>query len=117
MIQEIKIKNFLSFRDEVKFSFEASKDTFAEESQVVKVNDNTRLLRFAVVYGYNASGKSNLLCVFDYLAQFWSYKPDDLDEETGVIPFMLDQVSSKEPTCFELVFYVQTTKYCYHLGL
>ena len=61
MIQEIKIRNFLSFKDEVKFSFEASNDKFAEDSQVVQINENTRLLRFAIVYGYNASGKSNLL--------------------------------------------------------
>lgn len=59
MIQEIKIKNFLSFKDEVKLSFVASKDNFAEDYQVVRINDNTRLLRCAIVYGYNASGKSN----------------------------------------------------------
>ena len=35
MIQEIKIKNFLSFKDEVCFSFEATNDKFAEESPVV----------------------------------------------------------------------------------
>ena len=63
MIQEIKIKNFRSFKDEVTFSFEASNDKFAEDSQVVQINENTRLLRFAVVYGYNASGKTNLLPV------------------------------------------------------
>ncbi|MBO4371847.1 MAG: hypothetical protein J5826_02850, partial [Bacteroidales bacterium] len=50
MIQEIRIKNFMSFKDEVVISFEATKDTFAEDSQVVKINDKTRLLRFAVVY-------------------------------------------------------------------
>ena len=74
MIQELKIKNFLSFKDEVRFNFEASSDKFAEESQVVQINENTRLLRFAIVYGYNASGKSNLLMVLDFLAYFWSAK-------------------------------------------
>ena len=54
MIQEIKIKNFLSFKDEVTFSFEATKDTFAEEYQVVEVAPGVRLLRFAMVYGANA---------------------------------------------------------------
>ncbi len=49
MIQEIKIKNFLSFKDEVCFSFEATNDKFAEESQVVTINENTRLLRFAII--------------------------------------------------------------------
>lgn len=117
MIQEIKIKNFLSFKDEVKFSFEASGDKFAEESQVVRINENTRLLRFAIVYGYNASGKSNLLTVLDFLSFFWFFKPKDLDTETGVIPFKLDRASVDEPSSFELVFYVDNTKYFYQLEL
>lgn len=117
MIQELKIKNFLSFKDEVRFSFEASNDKFAEESQVVTINENTRLLRFAIVYGYNASGKSNLLSVLDFLSYFWTMKRKDLDAETGVVPFKLDKASADEPSSFELVFYVQDTKYWYQLEL
>ncbi len=117
MIQELKIRNFLSFKDEVTFSFEASNDKFAEESQVVTINENTRLLRFAIVYGYNASGKSNLLSVFDFLYHFWTVKPKDLDSKTGSVPFKLDGISSDKPSCFDLVFYVQNTKYWYQLEL
>ena len=110
MIQEIKIKNFLSFKDEVTFSFEASNDKFAEDCQVIQINENTRLLRYAILYGYNASGKSNLLSVFSFLSQFWSYKPEDLDEGTGVIPFKLDQVSNTNLSCFDIIFYVILNK-------
>ena len=117
MIQEIKIKNFRSFKDEVTFSFEASNDKFAEDSQVVQINENTRLLRFAIVYGYNASGKSNLLDVFEFLYDFWFYKPKDMDVKTGTIPFKLDKSSPTEPTKIELVFYVEDTKYSYLLEL
>lgn len=117
MIQEIKIKNFLSFKEEVTFSFEATKDTFAEEYQVVEVTKGVRLLRFAMVYGANASGKSNLLNVFHFLHQFWFYKPDDMDESTGVIPFKLDKITTNEPSSFELIFYVNSTKYWYQLEL
>ena len=117
MIQEIKIKNFLSFKDEVKLSFEASNDKFAEESQVVTINENTRLLRFAIVYGYNASGKSNLLSALDFLSYFWSVKPRDLDSKTGAVPFKLDSVSNGDPSCFEVVFFVNDTKYWYQLEL
>ena len=117
MIQEIKIKNFRSFKDEVTFSFEASNDKFAEDSQVVQINENTRLLRFAVIYGYNASGKSNLLDVFDFLYDFWFQKPKDMDVKTGTIPFKLDKHSPTEPTRIELVFYVEDTKYSYLLEL
>ncbi len=117
MIQEIKIKNFLSFKDEVKFSFEASNDKFAEDSQVVQINENTRLLRFAIVYGYNASGKSNLLRVFDFLSDFWFEKKDDIDEKTGNMPFKLNQVSSNEHSFFDMTFFVEDTKYNYQLEL
>lgn len=117
MIQELKIRNFLSFKDEVRFNFEASSDKFAEESQVVTINENTRLLRFAIVYGYNASGKSNLLETLDFLSYFWSVKPKDLDAQTGAVPFKLDGESAGKPSGFELVFYVQNTKYWYQLEL
>lgn len=117
MIQELKIKNFLSFRDEVIFNFEASGDKFAEASQVVTINENTRLLRFAIIYGYNASGKSNLLTALDFLSYFWFAKKKDLDSETGTVPFKLDRLSADEPSCFELIFYVQDTKYWYQLEL
>ena len=117
MIQELKIKNCLSFKDEVKFSFEASNDKFAEDSQVVTINENTRLLRFAIVYGYNASGKSNLLSALSFLSYFWSYQPKSLDAKTGVIPFKLDKPSSKVPSSFDIVFYVKNTKYWYLLEL
>ena len=116
MIQEIKIKNFLSFKDETVFSFEASGDQFAQ-SQVVTINENTRLLRFAIIYGYNASGKSNLLKVLDFLSYFWFAKSKGLDEKTGVVPFKLDSISPDEHSCFEIIFYVHDTKYWYQLEL
>ncbi len=117
MIQELKIKNFLSFKEEVTFSFEATKDTFAEDIQVVEVAEGVRLLRFAMVYGANASGKSNLLEAFGFLHHFWFEKPDDMDEETRVIPFKLDNLTPNEPSTFELIFYVDSTKYWYQLEL
>lgn len=117
MIQKITIKNFMSFKDEVTFSFEASKDEFAEDYQVVKVNDNTRLLRFAIVYGYNASGKSNLLKSFQFLLKFCFQGPKDSDDGTKIEPFELDLVSINEPTVFDLVFFVDKVRYRYQLTL
>lgn len=117
MIQEIKIKNFRSFKDEVVFSFEASNDKFAESSQVVQVNENTRLLRFAVIYGYNASGKSNLLKVFDFLSDFWFAESRDVDKKIEVEPFKLDAHSPKEHSFFEVTFFVEDTKYHYQLEI
>lgn len=117
MIQELKIKNFLSFKDEVTFSFEATKDKTFEDYQVVEVAKGVRLLRFALVYGANASGKSNLLNVFDFLSSFWFSKAANVDEPTGAIPFKLDKFTPNQPSRFELKFYVESTRYLYILEL
>ena len=117
MIQELKIKNFLSIKDEVNISFDASNDPFAEDYQVVKINEQTRLLRFAVIYGYNASGKSNIFNAIYFLGMFLERKPESFNEKTGVVPFMLDSDSRKSPTFFELTFFVEDLKYKYSLEL
>lgn len=115
MIQELRIKNFLSFKDEVVFSFEATKDTTFDEYHLIEVAPGMRLLRFAVVYGANASGKSNLLGAFDFLSDFWFENRKDADEETGTVPFLLDKVTPGEPSYLSLKFYVDSTRYWYIL--
>ena len=115
MIQELRIKNFLSFKEEVVFSFEATKDTTFEDYQVVEVAEGVRLLRFALIYGPNASGKTNLLDAFEFLRSFFSFSPDMFEEETGVINFKLDNKTINQPTEFDMVFYIDGVKYKYAL--
>ena len=114
MIHEIKIKNFLSFKDEVVFSFEATKDNSLED-YYVREEAGLRLLRLAVVYGANASGKSNLLNVFEFLSRFCQEKRDDKTEETDVIPFLLDSVTKDEPSEFSISFVNRNRRYLYTL--
>lgn len=117
MIQELKVSNFLSFKEEVTFSFEATKDTSFEEYHVVEVAPDIRLLRFAMIYGANASGKSNLLNVIQYLCKFWSEIKKDNSGKTGVTPFKLDEKTPDQPSTFSLKFYVGSKKYWYQLEL
>ena len=117
MLQELKIKNFLSFKEEVTFSFEATKDTTFEEYQVVKVAPGVRLLRFAMIYGANASGKSNLLYSLEFLRHFWFDIKKDITEDTGAIPFKFNRKTQAEPSCFSLKFYVNGVRYWYQLEL
>lgn len=118
MIQELKVKNFRSFKDEVVLSFEATKDTKLEDNYVVEVAPGVRLLRFAMVMGANGSGKSNLLLALDFLSQFWFLKTSDLDEDIeDCIPFLLDKDTKDAPTEFELRFWIKGVKYCYYLKL
>lgn len=117
MIQEIIIKNFLSFKDEVVFSFEATKDKTFEEFQTVEVAPGVRLLRFAVVYGANASGKSNLLKSFEFLREFWGKTPINIEAKTGVIPFRFDAETPSKDSYFKFVFYIDGKKFRYELEL
>jgi len=115
MIQELKIRNFLSFKDEVTFSFEATKDKTFQETQTIEVAKGVRLLRFAVVYGANASGKSNLLKAFNFLLDFWSNQRINQIDKTLSIPFLLDKIKGFEPSSFSLKFYINGKKYWYQL--
>lgn len=117
MIQELTIKNFLSFKEDVTLSFEATKDKTFEDYQVVKMPDGTRLLRFAMVYGANASGKSNLLEALEFLRFFWFAKTQDIEKPTGAIPFLLDKQTPNQSSEFSLKFYVEGVKYWYQLSL
>lgn len=110
MILGLKIKNFLSFKNEVKFSFEATKDKKLEEYQVVEIVKGIRILKLGVIYGANASGKSNFLNAFEFLRDFWFEIKESKEDETGVIPFLLDNETPKLPTSFELTFFAGKEK-------
>lgn len=117
MVHELRIKNFLSFKEETVISFEASKDKFKEDSLLVTMNDGTRLSRIAIIYGANASGKSNLLGAFEFLFWFWDRLTDNQETSTEVEPFKLDIDTPSQPSEFELKLYVNDKKYVYQLSL
>lgn len=115
MIQELKIRNFKSFRDEVELSFEPSgNDRF---NSVVTMADGVKLLRFAVVLGANASGKSNLLEAMEFLRNFWNTLPSTNDDGTDVQPFLLRENALNYDSEFELKFYADGHRYWYQLKI
>ncbi|MFH1120213.1 MAG: ATP-binding protein [Bacteroidota bacterium] len=117
MILSLKIKNFLSFKDEATFSFEATKDKHLEEYQVVEVAPGIRITRIGIVFGANASGKSNLIYAFETLQKFWFKTTNSKDTDTGAIPFLLDDKTSVEPSEFTLTFYIGSKKFVYRLKM
>ena len=114
MILELSIQNFLSFKDKVTFSFDATSDNTLEDYYVVTQDDGTRILKMAMVYGANASGKSNLIEAFDFLTFFLFNIPEGKNEKTDFIPFLFDKTKN-EPGSFELIFYINGIKYKYEL--
>lgn len=113
MIQSLKIRNFKSFRDDAELNLEPTGED--RYNSVVTMPDGVKLLRFAVVLGANASGKSNLLEAIDFLRRFWSELPPSNDEGTDVQPFLLRKSALTYDTDFELKFYVEGMRYWYKL--
>ena len=63
MILEFTVKNFLSIKDEVTLSMVAAKDS-SHEDNLLLYEDGKQMksaLKSLVIYGANASGKSNIL--------------------------------------------------------
>ena len=116
MILELKFKNFLSFKDEVVFSFEATSDKYLEDYYVAEPEPGVRILKMAMIYGANASGKSNVLHAFDFVRSFVKRIPTQSEKSTEFIPFKF--VDNQDlPGSFDMIFYVEGTKYKYSLVL
>lgn len=109
MIIDFKIKNYRSIKDETTFSLEASGAKGKSENVaevVVKNGKKFRLLKTAVIYGANASGKSNLLRGFWAFRQLIdrSFRNDVNDDLNLAEPFAFDNDSIESPTEFTLNF-------------
>ncbi len=117
MIQELKVKNFMSIKDKVELNFEATRDKTFENYHVAEVAPGVRLLRFMMVMGANASGKSNVLLAIEFLRSFWSCIQLDQNAPTGVLPFLLDTETPNECSEFELRFWQNGKKFLYKLKL
>lgn len=115
MIQELKIKNFKSFRDEAELSFEPSGED--KYNSIVTMPDGVQLLRFAVVLGANASGKSNLLDSIEFLRVFWNTLPHTNNDGTEVQPFLMRKDALSYDTEFEMKFYIDGVRYWYRLTI
>ena len=109
MILEFCATNYLSIKDELKLSFVASslKETSAEPNDIFSVGDTgISLVRSAVIYGANASGKSNVLKAFAFYKHFItdSFKNSQAGEAIDVENFRLNATTVGEPTIMEASF-------------
>lgn len=105
MIAEIKFKNMFSFRDETVLSFEADKSKDLESYHVVELAPDVKLLKLAVIYGANASGKSNIIKVCDFIRSFITCTPLNKAELIKIVPFLLNRTSKEQASEFSVSFY------------
>ena len=111
MIAEFSIENFFSIKSVQKISFEPTSDTFMSDEYSYEVKDGVKLLKVGIIYGANASGKTNILDAIDFFKMLVLRMPKDRTEKTGVVPFLLDDTSKNEKTKMSMVFYIGQSKY------
>lgn len=109
MLIQFSVKNFKTFKDKVNLSLVASnydKDTREEDNIITNDIINLRLLKSAVIYGANASGKSKLIEAIAFMRSFVvnSSKDSSQGEPIDVSPFKLSNETENEPSEFEIIF-------------
>lgn len=115
MLIRFSVTNFLSIREK------QTLDMTAVATCKERLEDNTfniansKLLKNVIIYGANASGKSNLFIAMKHMARFVidSAKESQASEKLRIIPFLLNKNSSKLPSVFEIEFFVGDTHYRY----
>ncbi len=124
MLVEFRVTNFRSIKETQILSMVAGSDRLLPENIIEsEALGKLRLNRSAVVYGANASGKSNLIAALEFVRDFVRNsttrrairEPRDGDGETAVpvVPFLLDPTMREAASEFELVFIQRGVRYQY----
>ncbi|TAD87984.1 MAG: ATP-binding protein [Alphaproteobacteria bacterium] len=121
MLVGFRVENFRSLKAEQVFSLVASKDKTLEETHTVSTGLKAapRLLRSAVIYGANGSGKSNLIKAIQCMQQIivHSARRPSSYQTFRVQPFRIDAETVSAPTRFEMTFIIDSVRYQYSFSL
>jgi hypothetical protein len=110
MLLRLRIKNFLSFKDEIELSMYPG-PTQNHLAHIIHRNDSNSL-RSAAIYGPNASGKSNFIKAVKF-AHDLVLNDVKIEKNIPTRPFKLDTLCYQMPSKFEFEFISQKTKYLY----
>jgi len=121
MLVQFSVGNFLSFKDVVTFSMVGSNPIKEHEGSDELSNvfydttEKIKLLKSAVLYGANGSGKSNLLSAMVFFKEFilTSSNEKQATDEIDTIPFLLSAETDSKPSSFEMVFYLENIRFRY----
>jgi len=111
MLVNFQVENFKSFKDWTEFSMEATKLKNLIESNTFDIN-NISLLKSAVVYGANASGKSSLVDAMNKLKNIVKNSLDKTRQYKSQ-PFLLNSETEEKETFFEIQFIIDEIIYRY----
>lgn len=117
MIISFSVRNFESIKDKQTLSFEADKSTHLEDTYIVKTETGHRLLKLGLVYGANASGKSNLIKSLHFFRSLVMNPANNKTDELRVNPFLLNDKTPNENTFLSIEFIQHKVKYFYEVEL
>lgn len=117
MLIQFSVRNFRTFKEKATLSLIASnydKDREAE-NMLEDANFNLRVLKSAVIYGANASGKSKFMEALLFMRSFAisSSRESQKGDEIEVHPFKLNVETENEPSEFEVIFTYNNVMYRY----
>jgi len=113
MLVEFSVENYRSIYKKVTLSMEAITKNELDD-HIIEVS-RQRLLKTSVIYGANASGKSNILKAFSFMKNMVlnSFKESQIGELILVEPFLLNSKGKDEPSSLEVIFLIEDVLYRY----
>lgn len=115
MIINFSVQNFGSIKDKQILSFEADKSSHLEDYYIINATGGLRLLKLALIYGANASGKTTILKALDFLRQIVL---DPAKKKTDLIefnPFLFDSKTPNQNSIFFIDFIQNEIRYSYEV--
>jgi AAA15 family ATPase/GTPase len=119
MLIEFSVSNFRSIRERQTLSMVAAPRLKKRENVFEPKIDGEKfpsLLKVAVIYGPNASGKSNLLKALNVISTMTYREPSNRDLPLPVAPFRFDKALLEKPSEFEIHFVCGGMRYQFDLA-
>ena len=123
MLIEFKVTNFRSVKETQTLSMVAGnglKDRALESNTFESgITNFPKLVRSSVIYGPNASGKSNLIAAITFMENMVreSAREAQVGESIEIAPFRLDAATREKDTEFEIHFIAENVRYQYGFSL
>lgn len=112
MLIEFTVGNYLSFKEKKTLSLEAT--AIKDNPDNVIEEGKYKLLRSAVIYGANSSGKSNFLNALDRMRVMVMQSAQNNSSSTiDVMPFLLSTETENKPSYFEILVLIEGIRYRY----
>ena len=118
MLLQFSVENYKTFSKKATLNMISSNYYKEEKTNLLSISNeyfNYSLLKSAIIYGANASGKSKLFEALRFLQKFIfnSSKESQAKETIKVDVFKLNTANRKKPAVFEIIFLHKDVQYRY----